>query len=121
MSDEEINTYYKASVRSDVEFTDDVKLAIESMVRKQKLEQLKTTLRERLRAGVSIRLNEEALNPSNDDQRSDGEIIVYINDDITIVWNDIKEMMQGADRRATNVAFYLDNEEERLQRGEQND
>ena len=116
VSEDEINSYYKSSIATDVEFTDDVKLAIESMVRKQKLQQLKSTLRERLRADVKIRLNERALNPSNDNERSDSEIIVYINDDMTIVWNDIKDMMLGADRRATNAAFYLDNDEERLKR-----
>lgn len=116
VSEEEINAYYKSQVRPDVEFTEDVKLAAEAMIRKQKMQQLKMTVRERLRAGVEIRLNEDALNSSKDSERSDSEIIVYINDDITIVWNDIKELMAGADKRATNAAFYLDNEEERLQR-----
>jgi peptidyl-prolyl cis-trans isomerase C len=116
VSEEEISSYYELSIDPSVEFTDDVKLAIESMIRKQKLKELKTTLRERLRANVNIRLNEKALNPLNDNERSDSEIIVYINDDTTIVWNDIKDMMRGADKRATNAAFYLDNEEERLKR-----
>lgn len=116
VSEDEINSYYKSSVESDVEMTDDVKLAIESMVRKQKLKQLKATLRERLRADVKIRLNEKVLDPSNDDERSDSEVIVSINDDMTVIWNDIKDMMHGADKRVTNAAFYLDNDEERLKR-----
>lgn len=119
VSKEEIDAYYKSSILPEVEMTDDVKLAIESMVRKQKLKELKSSLRERLRADIKISINEKALNYSNDSERSDGEIIVYIkhgNNTSTVVWNDIREMMLGADRRATNAAFYLDNEEERLKR-----
>lgn len=116
VTEQEIDNYFKTTLKSDVEFTDDVKLAIESMIRKQKLKEMKSTLRESLRANVDIKINEEALNPDNDDQRADSEIIATINDEMTVVWSDIKELMTGADKRATSAAFYLDNEEERMKR-----
>ena len=116
VSEDEINTYYKSTVRTNVELTDDVRLAIESMIRKQKLKQLKSSLRERLRADVKISINEAALDPAHDDDRTDSEIIANIDNEITVVWSDIREMMEGADRRATNAAFFLDNDVERLKR-----
>lgn len=119
VSEQEVENYFTSTLKSDVEFTDDVKLAIESMVRKQKLKDMKSSMRERLRADVDININEEILDPANDDERLDNETIASMSDGlnkITVVWSDIKAMMTGADKRATNAAFYLDNEEERLKR-----
>lgn len=120
VSEEEINSYYKTSVKQDVELDADVRLAIESMIRKQKLQELKSSLRERLRADVSIDINQSVLNPANDDKRSDAEIIATITlkpgNKLTVVWGDVSAMMMGADKRATNAAFFLDNDVERKKR-----
>ena len=56
VSDEEVESYYKANINPETEFTDDVKLAIESKIRKERFAEQKGTLRERLRADTDIKI-----------------------------------------------------------------
>ena len=116
VSEDEIQAYYKSSVKPDVELTDDVHLAIKAKVRDQKLKKLKDSMRERLRADVKVSINENLLDPDNGNTPADSDIIATIDDSDNIVWADVKALMRGADRRADNAAFYLDSLEERLKR-----
>ena len=118
VSEEEIEAFYESSISPDTELNDDVKLAIEASIRKQKLNERKATLREHLREGVEITINKEVLSSDNDSERSDADIVASVGDR-QISWGEVKTLMQGADHRATLAAFYIDSEEERMQRLQQ--
>ncbi len=111
----EVLHYYNTQTSNESELTDDVKLAIESMLRKQKLEELKATMRERLRENVEVVINEKVLSPEYDDKRSDADVVASY-DAHRITWGQVKDFMKGADQRAARASFYVDNEEERLKR-----
>lgn len=110
--------YYNTQTNKESELTDDVKLAIVSVIRKQKLEQLKATQRERLRENVEVVINEKVLDPDYDAKRSDADVVASY-DTHRISWSQVKDFMKGADQRAERASFYVDNDEERLKRLEQ--
>jgi len=115
VSQEEVLAYYKSNISPESELNDDSKLAIEAMIRKQRLTELKNSMRERLRAGVDVKINEDVLSSKSDAGRSDADIVATI-DDKRVTWSDVKVQMRGADYRATLAEFYLDNDEERMLR-----
>jgi hypothetical protein len=53
VSEDEVQSFYASSISPQTELDEDVKLAIEAKLRKQKLEALRATQRERLREGVT--------------------------------------------------------------------
>ena len=118
VSEAEVLHYYNTQSSKETELTDDVKLAIESMIRKKKLDELKATLRERLRENVDVVINENVLSADYDDKRSDADVVASF-DSRSISWGQVKELMRGADQRASLAAFYIDNDEERRTRLEQ--
>lgn len=107
--------YYNTQTSKEAELTDDVKLAIESIIRKQKLEALKANMRERLRESVEVVINDKVLDPEYDDKRSDADVVASY-DAQRITWSQVKNLMKGADQRAAGATFYIDNDEERLKR-----
>jgi len=115
VTEEEVNAYYKSSISPETEFNDDVKLAIESMIRKQRFTELKNSMRERLRAGTEIKIYKGVLSTGADIGRSDADVVASIGDR-NITWSDVEVPMRGADYRTSLAEFYLDNEEERLLR-----
>jgi len=115
VSEEDVTAYYNSSIKPESELNDDTKLAIEAMIRKQKFTELKNSMRERLRAGIDIKINEDVLSTKSDGSRSDTDIVASIADK-RITWGDVKVPMRGADHRATLAEFYIDNDEERLVR-----
>jgi len=115
VSEEEVIAYYNSNISPESELNDDSKLAIEAMIRKQRLTKLKNSMRERLRAGTDIKINEDVLSTNADVDRSDADIVASIGDK-RITWGDVKVPMRGADYRATLAEFYVDNDEERMAR-----
>ena len=118
VSEAEVLHYYNTQSSKETELTDDVKLAIESMIRKKKLDELKATLRERLRKDIDIAINENVLSVDYDDRRSDTDVVATY-DSHRISWSQVKELMRGADQRASLAAFYIDSDEERRTRLDQ--
>lgn len=115
VSEEEVQAFYTSSISPETELDEDVKLAIESKIRKQKLTELKATLRERLRDGIEITIDSRITNPDNDSERTDTDIIASVGDR-QISWGEVNTVMRGADHRASLSTFYVDNEEERMKR-----
>ena len=115
VSEEDVIAYYNSSISPETELNDDTKLAIEAMIRKQRFTELKNSMRERLRAGIDIKINEDVLSTKADVGRSDADIVASIGDK-RITWGDVMVPMRGADHRASQAEFYLDNDEERLAR-----
>jgi len=118
VSEEEVVAFYNSSISPETELNDDVKLAIEAKIRKQRFTKLKNSMRERLRAGTDIKINEDVISTNADVRRSDVDIVATVGDR-HIYWGDVEVQMRGADYRATLAEFYVDNDEERLQRLEE--
>jgi parvulin-like peptidyl-prolyl isomerase len=115
VNDEEVQAYFDSSVSQDKDLNDDTKLAIEAIIRKKKFSSQKDSLRERLRAGTEININEDVLDASADNSRSPADIVATVGDQ-RITWNDVEMEMRGADHRASFAPFYVDNDDERLKR-----
>lgn len=115
VSELEVLHYYNTQTSKETELTDDIKLAIEAMLRKQKVDDLNASLRERLRENVDVVINDKVLSSAYDDKRSDADVVATYNDH-RVSWSQVKDLMRGADHRATLAPFYIDNDEERLKR-----
>jgi hypothetical protein len=118
VSDAEIQTYFKTHISPDTEFTDDVRLAIEAKLREQKLNERKAGLRDRLREGTTVTVDEARLSPGHDSERSPDEVLASI-DGTPIRWSDVETQMRGADYRASLSEFYIDDATERMLRLQQ--
>jgi parvulin-like peptidyl-prolyl isomerase len=89
VSDEEIQTFYKQSIAPGTEFTDEVRTGIEASIRNRKLKDINSTLRDRLREGVTVSINEKELNPEEDELRADSAVAAtYAGTEIT--WGEVK-------------------------------
>jgi hypothetical protein len=115
VSEEEVQTFYESSISPETEFNVDTKLAIEAKLRKQKLVVLKATLRERLREGTEITIDKSVVDPANDSDRSETDIIVTMGKQ-QINWGELETLIRGADYRASLAEFYVDVDEERMNR-----
>ena len=115
VSDDEVTAFYNANINKETELNDDVKLAIEAKIRKLKFADRRGSISERLRADTLIEINEDVLSTSSDVKRSEMDIVAIIAGK-RIYWSDVKDQMKGADYRSTLSAFYIDNDDERLQR-----
>ena len=115
VSEEDVIAFYNSDISPETELNDDSKFAIEAMIRKQRLTELKESMSERLRAGTEIKIHENVLSTDADIGRSDADVVAIIADK-RITWSDVQVQMRGADYRASLAEFYLDNDEERLLR-----
>lgn len=115
VTEEEVIAYYDANISKEAGLNADSKLAIESKIRKDKFEKLKGTIRERLRADTDVKIFEDVLSTDADSKRSPADVVARIGDK-AITWSDVETPMRGADYRATLAEFYIDNDEERLER-----
>jgi parvulin-like peptidyl-prolyl isomerase len=115
VSEEEVNAFYKSSISPTSELNDDLKLAIEAKIRNGKYNKMKGSLRERLRAGTKVSINETVLYSSYDSKRTPTDVLATVGDR-GITWSDVETEMRGADFRASLAEFYIDNDEERLKR-----
>jgi len=118
VSELEVLHYYNTRTSKETELTDDVRLAIESIIRKKRLDEFDATLRDRVRENVEVVINKKVLNSEYDNRRSDADVIATY-DKHRVTWSQVKDMMQNANRSATQAAFYIGNNEERLLRLEQ--
>jgi parvulin-like peptidyl-prolyl isomerase len=115
VSEEEVNAFYKSNISPTSELNDDLKLAIESKIRKGKYNKMLHSLRDRLRAGTKVSINEAVLYSRYDSKRTPTDVLATIGDrDVT--WSDVETEMRGADFRASLAEFYIDKDDERLKR-----
>ncbi|MGB5540504.1 MAG: peptidyl-prolyl cis-trans isomerase [Gammaproteobacteria bacterium] len=115
VSEEEIQEQFGSTAEEGDELADDARLAIEASLRNAKLNTLKTRLQSRIREGASVKIEPDVLNPNKDDERTDDTIVARVNG-TTVAWGEVRELMQGADKRVESAEFYLDSDTERQQR-----
>ena len=115
ISEGEVLDYYNNRGSKEAGLTDDIKLTIESMLRRQKLDALTASMRERLRRDVDVVIDDRILSPSYDELRSDADVVARY-DSHRVIWSQVKELMQDDSPRADRSAFYLPSHEERRRR-----
>jgi hypothetical protein len=88
------------------------------MIRKSKMDEFEATLRDRLRENVEVKINEQVLSSDYDERRSDADVVATY-DSHRITWSQVKDLMQNANRNASQANFYISNNEERITRLQQ--
>ena len=113
VSDEEVEAYYKSSMSEESRLDDDMRTAIRSILRKEKLKERKLELRQHLRQGHTITVNDAALEPAGEQERQDAEIVATL-DGEPISWGEVKAsflkpVSSGSmDRRRTQLDAIID-------------
>ncbi|MGD8589780.1 MAG: hypothetical protein PVG22_13215, partial [Chromatiales bacterium] len=93
VTDAEIQAQFERSSLAGQALTDELKLGIEAAIRKARFKARTATLRERLREGVSVVIEEENLDPHGDETRGD-EVVVARIDGAPVFWKDIEGLLQ---------------------------
>jgi len=101
----EVLHYYNTQTSKEAELTDDTRIAIEAMLRKQKLDEFEATFHDRLREKVEVVINENVLSPDYDEIRSEADVVASY-DNHRISWSQVKDMMQSANRNTSQTSFY---------------
>ena len=89
VSEDEIQAFYKASIAPGTELTEEVRTGIEASIRNQKLKEKNAALRDRLRDGIEVTINEKELNPDDDEVRADSEVVARY-DGTALMWGEVK-------------------------------
>ncbi len=92
VSDEEIRAFYQKNYTSETPFTQDLHMAIESLIRKERYQESLATLRERLRQGVEVTVFEEQIDPAGDGGRKSSEVVASI-DGEPVVWGEVRQLL----------------------------
>jgi peptidyl-prolyl cis-trans isomerase C len=92
VSDEEIMAYYKNNIVDDTPFTRDLGMAIEAKLHKQKYQVRMADLRERLREGISISIDEAQLDPAQDGTRESDAVVARV-DQAPITWGEVRAIL----------------------------
>ncbi len=118
VSELEVLHYYNTQTSKQAELNDNLKLAIETMLRRQKMDEFESTLRERLRENVKVVINEKVLASEYDDKRSDADMVASY-DNHRVSWSQVKGIMLNANRGASPADYYVRINEERITRLQQ--
>jgi parvulin-like peptidyl-prolyl isomerase len=113
VSDEEVETLFRKSAEPGTELTDDVRTALKSTLRKQRLGEKSDQLRATLREGVTVEINDAELDPLKDAERADTAVLATI-DGKPLTWGEVKERLgakvssTSADQRRASVNVLVD-------------
>jgi len=92
VSDEEIREFFKKNYPAGTAFTQDLHLAIESLIRKERYQAKLATLRERLRQGVEVTVFEDRIDPAGDGGRKSSEVVATIGGE-PVVWGEVRQLL----------------------------
>ena len=92
VTDEEVQRFYDTRIGEGTEFTDDVRLAIEAKIRKAKFKERTADMRERLRKGITVTVNEKALGREKDSERSVDTVVATIETE-AVTWGEVKAIV----------------------------
>jgi parvulin-like peptidyl-prolyl isomerase len=99
VTEEEIQAYYKKNVTKDTELTEEVRLQIESTLRRQKLQERLATANEHLRDDVKVVVHPENLAIEDDQTRADNTPLAEVGPE-TITWDQISDRVIAAGKGA---------------------
>jgi peptidyl-prolyl cis-trans isomerase C len=114
-SESEILHFYNSHADTQGELTEDLKLAIGSMIRQHKVDELEATLRQRLRKNVDVVINHNVLSNSYDNKRSGADIVATYNNH-RVYWSQVKSAMLDTEHGHSPAVFYIDDDQQRRER-----
>ena len=89
VTEEEVKTFFDNNVAPGTEWSEEVRMAIESRLRKQKLDSSGGKLRQQVRDGIKVSVNMSELDPADDQVRHDNEVVAHI-DNRPVTWAEVK-------------------------------
>lgn len=89
VTEQEIQDYFDNHIAAGTEFNEDVKAGIKAKLRKQKFTAKMAALRDTLREGVKVVINEQELDPDEDEVRDATDVVASI-DGETISWQEVR-------------------------------
>jgi parvulin-like peptidyl-prolyl isomerase len=92
VTDAEIQDFFDNSIALGTEFTEEVGAGIEATIRKERFKASMAALRLELREGVEVVVDEEELNPEDDEVRVDTTAVASV-DGKTITWGEVKGLL----------------------------
>lgn len=101
VSDQEVQAFYRESIAPGTEFTDDVRTGIEASLRNRKLKDMSDTIRNRLREGVDVSIDEKELDPDQDEVRGDTDVVATYAGN-ALLWGEVKGAL-GTPRNAGSM------------------
>ena len=99
VTEEEIQAYFKKNVSKDTELTEDVRLQIESKLRRQKFHDRLATANQSLREDVKVAVYPENLAIEDDGTRADNTPLAEVGPE-TITWGEISDRIIAAGKGA---------------------
>ncbi len=94
VSDEEIMAFYENNIVEGTPFTKDLGTAIEASLRKDKFTARKKGLRERLREGLEVTVDQTQLDPSQDVTRKSDTVVARV-DQEAVTWGDVRGLFSS--------------------------
>lgn len=95
VTDEDVQAYYKDNIVAGTELTDELRTGIEATIRKNRVKQRTSTMRERLRKGHRSVIKVSDLDPAEDQIRSGDDVLAEL-DGVPITWSEIRPALQKA-------------------------
>ncbi len=92
VTEAEVRDFYKKNIAPGTELTDDVKLSIESTIRKEKYKARNEAMRQKIRQGATVAVVSKELEPSGDSTRTASAIVARVNNE-EIHWGEVKALM----------------------------
>ena len=114
ITEQEVQEYRNRYVPKEQEFTDDVRLAVEARIRKDKFQKRAATLRERLRKGVDVKVMKDALAPEGEKERKSDTVVATI-DGQPMTWGEVRDAVMIAPTTAKRVGLLDDLIDTRLE------
>ena len=112
VSEAEVREQFERSSMAGKELTDEIRLGIEAAIRKARFKGRTATMRERLREGVEVIVEEAKLEANGDDARKDSVVVARI-DGEPVYWKEVENLLRSESKRSTMAEFHLDEDDER--------
>ena len=95
VSDADIQAFYKANIAEETVLSDELRAGIEATIRKQRVKDRTSNMRERLREGHRVSIIVSDLDPADDQVRSDDDVLAEL-DGVKITWAEVRPALQRA-------------------------
>ncbi len=113
VTDQEIRDFFEENIEKGTELTEDVKLAIEATIRKNKFKSKTDAMRRALRKDMEVTINEAELDPAKDDQRKGDTVVARVGGE-PVTWGAVRKALHSpavkasAKERVDTLNKYLD-------------
>ena len=114
VTDAEVQDQFNRSNMAGTEMTDDQRLGIEASIRKARFKERVASIREQLREGVEVVVEEDQLDAEGDETREGKAVVARVDGD-PVYWQEVEDLLRTQSRRSTTAEFHLDEDEERTE------